>query len=591
VTEWMTYQVEINSKLRHFRQSMDVLLGSLNGTATLKNCCFYENETMDKIIDNINTISRDHGNQIGAPIKQSGQLGKDLDNILPRMKELVGKGFKNCCEKSQELLKNLEEKLKKQMEDLKNQLSDTKAQSSKEKEELERKLKASEDQMKELKERLQSFEKLLGETGKENTKCCSDQWHKVKDLDNQLNAAKTQAEANLNSVKNQMNFFKDTQRDQEAQIKDLKKTAEGRVEHIKRVTEMCKQSCEAGEDKGSEKPGSLTDMESKVERLEKLINDLSENIKKMGIPSTNPNINITVNSCQENAKTLKIIEDLLQQMLKSKNETGCCDRTACSKGENITNRIQDLEKQLQETKSEVDKCRYCCKDIKNLHSTADTLLNEVTLANKTYLDASADTEKKYRALKGRLDEALLKLEELKKTEQGCINSNKEDFQMNRKAQGAVVDKVRESLRQFQSQFREGTNPFKKVSDAFDEKLKTMTDDLAKKQQESAEFQKQFDNRLTALEERNKNDGKANNSKNRRLIRLDDKQGDLPENSEKDQAEVKRLSELETAVNDGQEKLKNLEDMVNACRVKCKEIDKMDDLIDKIEDLEKQAKNT
>lgn len=97
--------------------------------------------------------------------------------------------------------------------------------------------------------------------------------------------------------------------------------------------------------------------------------------------------------------------------------------------------------------------------------------------------------------------------------------------------------------------------------------------------------------MDALEYKLSIDNSSLNIANDRLKRLENLYESLRHDLDKAQQKFQILSNLDQMAKDAQSRLRKLEELVNQCRSKCSDIQKMDDLIDKIEDLEKVAKIT
>ncbi|KPU77940.1 uncharacterized protein Dana_GF28118 [Drosophila ananassae] len=536
VIGWVTYQMEINGKLKSFQQNLGTLQQNLNEKSSLKNCCFYENKTMDKIMDDINKISGANGNQIGEPLKASGDMGKDLDNILPRVKQVVAKGFKSCCENLQELLKKLEEDLKRQLEDLKRKL-DSSTGSSKDKEDLEKKLKDLEDLLKDLKDRLEKLDKKLAENSHSEQKCCAELDSKIRDLENQIKQMKNQSDDKAKDLENQLKGFKDKQQDQENQMKDLKKTVENRMEKVKDLTEKCEKSCDRGNN------DYLSDLEARFDQLDKLMKNVSKNIDNNHLGASDPNMVAKIKICEENAKSLQIIEALLKNLTNSR-----CDKNNDENCLQLNNRIKDMEQQKKGVVVDYNKLR-------------DQLMNKLAEL-----------------------EALIKKKEQEKPTQ-----NDKDLDQKIRTLQIEVTKIQETLKDIKNHLNDFSNLNKNQSDTMRIMFNKLTEELLQLKQKSGELETKIVLRVEDLENKLLNNTFSSNIANDRLQRMENLYESLRQDLDKAQKKFQILSNLDQMAKDAQSRLLKLEEPVNNCRGKCSQIEKMDDLIDKIEDLEKIAK--
>ncbi|XP_070136302.1 putative leucine-rich repeat-containing protein DDB_G0290503 [Drosophila bipectinata] len=582
VIGWITYQMEINGKLKNFQKNLGILNESLNEKASLKNCCFYENRTMEIIINDINKISRANGNQDGEPLKPTGDMGKDLDNILPRMKQIVSKGFKSCCKNLQEFMKKLEEDLQKQLEDLKKKLEST-TDNSKGKEDLEKKLKELQDHSNELKDRLEKLEKQLSEKENSESKCCAELDGKIKDLESQIKTAKNQADDKDKNLENKLKDFKDKQQDQETQMKDLKKIVENRVEKIKNLTLKCDTNCNPE----SGKNNNLSELESRFEKLENLILNISKNYDKSNSGSSNANVIVNIKVCEENAKTLQIIEQLLQNLINSKTQPN--NNESCIQ---LNNYINDLNEQKKHIEEKLEKSKSCCKAIKKLKEKTERLKIELKNSVEKYEKHINESDSNYNKLKDHLNEKLAQLEALiKNLTQGNPSQSNTDLYEKLKAIQTEVAKSQETLKEIQNQLKKLSNPSKNQTETINKKYNDLTDELLKQQQKFDELQNKIVLRVEALENKIIQEHSNSNNANERLKRLENLYDRLRQDLDKAQKKFQVLNNLEQLGKDAQNRIVKLEEFVNKCRSKCEQLNKLDDLIDKIEDLEKLAKVT
>ncbi|XP_032309906.1 probable DNA double-strand break repair Rad50 ATPase [Drosophila ananassae] len=578
VIGWVTYQMEINGKLKSFQQNLGTLQQNLNEKSSLKNCCFYENKTMDKIMDDINKISGANGNQIGEPLKASGDMGKDLDNILPRVKQVVAKGFKSCCENLQELLKKLEEDLKRQLEDLKRKL-DSSTGSSKDKEDLEKKLKDLEDLLKDLKDRLEKLDKKLAENSHSEQKCCAELDSKIRDLENQIKQMKNQSDDKAKDLENQLKGFKDKQQDQENQMKDLKKTVENRMEKVKDLTEKCEKSCDRGNN------DYLSDLEARFDQLDKLMKNVSKNIDNNHLGASDPNMVAKIKICEENAKSLQIIEALLKNLTNSR-----CDKNNDENCLQLNNRIKDMEQQKKDLDEKLEKSISCCKEIGELREKTTRLKIELQITTEKYEKHISGSDADYNKLRDQLMNKLAELEALiKKKEQEKPTQNDKDLDQKIRTLQIEVTKIQETLKDIKNHLNDFSNLNKNQSDTMRIMFNKLTEELLQLKQKSGELETKIVLRVEDLENKLLNNTFSSNIANDRLQRMENLYESLRQDLDKAQKKFQILSNLDQMAKDAQSRLLKLEEPVNNCRGKCSQIEKMDDLIDKIEDLEKIAK--
>lgn len=106
IAKWSDKQLKINDQLRNLQMVMSSIIVSINRTTSIEKCCFYENNSMALLIENVNEI--DPVNQI----ESSNDLSTNLKNILSKIKKIVVKAFNSCCEN----LRGTIEKAKREVE-------------------------------------------------------------------------------------------------------------------------------------------------------------------------------------------------------------------------------------------------------------------------------------------------------------------------------------------------------------------------------------------------------------------------------------------------------------------------------------------
>ncbi|XP_022211337.2 putative leucine-rich repeat-containing protein DDB_G0290503 [Drosophila obscura] len=564
IARWINQQVVVTGKLTRFNQRLGQLLQALNNTAPIEHCCFYEKTTMDKVMEYLNNLAEDQGSSVQGnwnPLKTSGELGQDLDNILAQMGKLISRDIKSCCDQLVKDLKKQEENLQNNLEEQRKKLEKANGEHGKAMGELQERQAELEKQLADLREQLEKFEEKLRKSGESfSAKCCAKLDEKLQDLESRATTAKNEGVDKAKEFEKKLDDLKDGQKGHEDKLNDIQRTISERKGNISNALDMCKENCGTGSNGGSN-PGT-SDLETKIEALKKLVKDLSTRIADLIPSDVSFDMKENIKSCQDIGKLLSNIETLLQQSMKGHNPAGQPAEISkegapsdLSDGK-FDGRIKDLERQVKELQTQVGRSRHCCKFLEGIGNDANQLKINVDKINETFTDHISDLEKKTGHLRKKVDEALGKIKKLvpHKGSGDGSGSGSDDLLMD-------IDRVKENL----------DNSTRDI-----ENLQTQLDNMM--------------GHISVLTKTVKDKFAMTEDLKTRLLQLEKVCEDLRKDVERALKLVQRIDDLEKRLDDALEKQKQLEIQVNSCLAKCKTLDSIDDLIDRIEDLEKVAKS-
>ncbi|SPP76061.1 probable DNA double-strand break repair Rad50 ATPase [Drosophila guanche] len=555
IARWINHRVVVTGKLTRFNQHLGQLLLALNDTAPIERCCFYEKATMDKIMVYLNGIAKHKGiseklQVQGSSLKSSGELGQDLDNILNQMGKLIRRNLKSCCDQLAEDLKQQEADLQKQLEELRKKLENSNGKHGKTMGELQKKEAVLEKQLEDSRAQLEKFEEQLMKSGDSFiAKCCARLDKKLQDLERQATTVKNEGIEKAKELEKKLDDLKDGQKDQEVKLNDIQKTISKISENISNATDMCAEKC--GSRSNDESNPGTSDLENRIEAVKKKVNYLSKRIADL-IPSEGI-VKENIKSCQDIGKILVKIETLLQQAVKGKNPSGKSSKNEISShltDDKLKIRVEDLEKQVNKLHIEVGRSRHCCKFLDGIGNDSDELKLNVDKLNVTFTDHISDLEKKAELLRKSMDEALEKIKKLGTHKASVNGSGSGDLQMDIDRLQQNLDNSTRDIESLQTQLDKIMGHISVLTKTIKDKF-VMTEDLKI-----------------------------------RLLRLEKVCEDLKKDVEKDMKLVKRIDDLEKRLHNALEKQKTLEIQVKSCLTKCSAMNSIDDLIDRIEDLEK-----
>ncbi|KRF98277.1 uncharacterized protein Dwil_GK27389 [Drosophila willistoni] len=549
IARWINDQVVRTDKLKHFNRHLGKLIQSLNDSETKEHCCFYEKLTMSRIFENINKLA----NETARPNKE---LGKDLDQILKMIKNLLSKDMKTCCEQLYEALIKLELNFQKQLNDLKKSTEQNNENRNQQRDKLKKEQTELEKQIKDLSSHLVNMEKQVKDNESTATNCCNKSEDKIKQLNDTIQAERKAIEDEANNLKNQINHLTENQSEQNNSINNATQTVNSRTESIESALKKCELS-----ETASDQLKNSSVLEKRIQELEDITKILSDRISNNG--SITP-------VCQ------KIEEDMLQ----FRNLTAKLQKVQKKGNEYLQNKVQKLENQMEISKG-------CCDKIQKLEDNAIKIRNDITTMNTSYNEHIKGLESRLEELKNRLDEALMKV-------------SKENDSKN----GNDRNELSQSIKDLQQQLNDAKNELKQISHHKNEteaqielfiencnkKFSELNNSIIAEVKANNELIEEFEIRLDKIDERLKHQNHSMLDLVKRINHLETHLEILNKNIARVQELQNRKDDLQKLIKDELNKIANLQAQVSACVVKCKKMNQVDDLIDRIEDLEKIAKN-
>ncbi|XP_037720432.1 GRIP and coiled-coil domain-containing protein 2 [Drosophila subpulchrella] len=579
ISSWMKEQLNLNSRLRHFQRDLDFILSSLNKTTSPKMCYFYEENTLKLVINQLNAIQGGSGTQIGQ-LESNGDLESSLEIILPQIRNLVPKGIQSCCENFGKFIKKIKDDLGKRVKALKRKLKEVHSGNSKENDALQKKLKDLENQIEETKRSLEMLQKQMGDND-ENTKCCSKLGEEIQDLDNKLRTMKSEAVEKTHKLDNQLKNLKDKQGNGDEIITIIKQNIEDGAENIKNILSQCDKNCVNKNSSEDKNLGNkyLFDLEKKTENLQMLVETLSKKFGDLDIQGST-NLSVTLNTCLENGETFSKIQSHLQYLEKQRNEI-CSEgspggsgsgvsvaKPNCSSIERLKKHFKELQKEGETLRRDLKKFSKCCEKIDDLNLQVARLESLLKEMNQTYNDHLKDNSNQIDAIRKSMDDSLKKL--------GTNNQqqNSEDLQEQMSDLKKVLDQARikfEILKDRQDRLL--------IKKELTENSTYSPDEFAGLKKDFEEFNKDVDGKLKDLDLLKKKKKDA-------MAPLQKFKNEVSQDLDKIKKRLSGSDDLGKQVKDQIEDQKKQANLMLDCKNRCMNIDKMDDLIDRVEDMEK-----
>ncbi|EDW68994.2 putative leucine-rich repeat-containing protein DDB_G0290503 [Drosophila virilis] len=583
IARWINEQVVRNAKLTSLNQQLGKLLDALHTKRPEQigdeHCCFYEKDTMEKILKDMTSLSASSGIGVGKPLESSGDIGKDLDSILDRMKMLIGKDTKTCCDQLTDNLKAMEADLAKQLSELNRKFNEQIEDNTRNRDELKAKEADLERKLKDIAQRIEQLEQKQKDNKAEAEKCCKELNSRVDELNQQLEKAQAETQRKANELKKELKDLQDKQKEQQDQINNIQVESERRIGNIKLIKEKCDKTCEINKLESQLLQGNSTENSplAKITQLEQAVNEHKEQLEKL------VKLAASISHCRQFYDELKKMETTVQE-LEKQNTPEPQDMNNCPG--------------LDELKAEVNRAKACCKNVDRLSKDLEQLQQNVDQMGANYGDHIAKLEAALKDLQRRLNEALDKLNSassttVKPTTDG-IDAQAVD-ELIKQLQGKLAA-TNDLLSVIQKNLDDNENKLNEIKDDLIKKYDELAKLNAERQKDAQEFKNRAEQRLNELE---KLLLKSNNNNHNDPVKLDDKIVQRLTDLEKQHKKLRkdtdkileleqRIAELEARLKDALENLHENDAELNKCLNSCKGLDKLDDLIDRIEDLEKIA---
>lgn len=355
------------------------------------------------------------------------------------------------------------------------------------------------------------------------------------------------------------------------------------------------------------------------ERVNQLEVDLTMQIK-LKFENLKPNqmeIELRAKYTEMEMHIKEIIERLSKlehQQNKVETELIKPDETCCQTAEH---KIHELEKQWQESNKKIDNnilklegtikiqletiikmnetknsLKECLSNAKNI-SLIEEVVKELKIQIKILQDDAAkkcDNEEKLQIeLKFKIEKVLglcKKIEDCRKE----IESNANNINANIEL---VTSKITEIEHQINILNKNGPNnddDLKDLEKKLDEKLQELEKYILDRKKASAKFQMDIDLRIDKLQlQISTNNEEQISDIMQKLNRLEKRLDKLTKDKETSADLATQIEDLEDQLKQANKKLRDKNALIDDCTASCKNLDKLNDLIDKIEDFEKQLK--
>ncbi|KAH8365475.1 hypothetical protein KR093_001175, partial [Drosophila rubida] len=573
ITNWINEQVLRNAKLTRFNQRLKELLDAVNANHTNSmekgHCCFYEKNALDKVFADITMLSEKYNIAGGTALKASGDIGKDLDQILDRLKQLAGKDLKSCCDQITDKLKELEADFAKKLKDLQNKLNENQEDEDNQANKLEDTEQELKNKLEQLKEQMAQLEKkqLDNTKNSENGTCCKELEGKITELKAQVEAKKS--EKFEKELEKALKDLMQKQKKQDDKVNDINEELKKNAVNVQQALENCKKQC-GHEEKGNETIGKMNKENEnydskKLDDLEKKIQALADNHKKLNDMLANGT------QCKQptnNATKTEEAQKGLKRNMQLPDSKSTCDNQ----------QMADL--------AQIEKARKCCKDIEKLDKENEELRENIEKMNKSYTGHITQLSDEIKQLQDSLKEALRKPENSHQQENGKENNKDPEISKNPQLD-KQLEEINKKIEEIQKMILGNANKLKDAEQKSNKELEKLSDRLENQKNASEKFEKNAEERFNALNSK----GNTSNpvDKADRLDRLEKEQNQLSEDIDKALELQKRVEDMEKQLREAINTLQSSKPEVDQCSIKCKQLDNMDNLIDRIEDLEMKAK--
>ncbi|KAH8234827.1 hypothetical protein KR032_003750, partial [Drosophila birchii] len=546
-------------------------------------CDFYEKDSIQSIFENVEKIIDLNSNKSKEIPKISGNLAKDLSQIIPLFKNIVPKGLKKqeCCEELAEYLKEIVENLQDKWEDLKINIS---KKIDKDKTKIKEKL---QDNQEDLGEQLEDVQLQLEHIQEESVskfkpKCCSKFYRKINNLQNELNNVTTDANDNNQEFGTKLKKINEKLRSQDKRSTEVSETVGKREKNIKEMVEKL-------ENKTIGSNCSENELEDRISQME-------NRVKEQEIKVVSSASNININLCQENGEKLAKIEYELENILKYRNKQGnegtgnsISEKEGFEKAgsgnldgsppETTEDSIKKLLAEAEKLRESLRNSDLCCEKTDYLQGLGEKLLKSTDQLNQTYDENIKNNALDLNNIESLLKNATDKLESITNDRQSQKKSNQneaegEDLKKQLTNIQSELDKAKADFKNLQNKLNALPNSKNRpinsnnynLNDNFKEELKKFNENWLK-----------TDKRLRLLEE---------STAGKSLARLLES---LQQQINKSESEIGRLENLDQSHYANMKKLTNLENQVTFCQNSCNDLDLINDLLDDIEDTERFLK--
>ncbi|EDW17763.2 uncharacterized protein Dmoj_GI12461 [Drosophila mojavensis] len=601
IKSWINEQILTNAKLTSFNLNLGKMLEAINSTnpnqAGEEHCCFYENRTMNTVFAGLGNLSAISDTPNVNPLEATGDLGKDLDIILDQMKAISSKKMKTCCEQLAENLKAVEADLLNKLEELRKKMKQQHGDVNSQTNELKQKQTDLENQLKNVTNRIEQLEKQQNVNKEEAAKCCKELNDKVNELKTQLEQAKAEASEKAKQLEKDINDLNQKQQEHANKLNILQKETEKQMTIISQTTRVCIDNCGSGTGgsgigggtgngtgngtgtgTGSGSGSGSTDNEAllnRIKELEKLISNLIDKFNQLS------NITTAIANCSK-------IESELNQIHNILNQLG--NQTAVAPGNNNCPSLVELQ-------TEIEKAKQCCKKIDELSQKLDNMMKQIEELNNKYTNHVTQLETSLSQVQEQLDNTLAQLQNMSITTQTCPNGNGtangtqtlDDRITNLQNQ---LNSLKKILSITQINLNNNEAKLIQVEKTLQEKWREFQMINADRLRNASEFKEQMENRLNELQLLlSNNSSKPDQNLIERIIKLEKLHEEMRVDIERILKLEKMFSDLENQLQATLQKLQDNDAKFKECALRCSKLDELNDLIDRLEDVEKLVLST
>lgn len=344
-----------------------------------------------------------------------------------------------------------------------------------------------------------------------------------------------------------------------------------------------------------------------ITKINEKVNNPKPNIDKIDLQAKHTKMEMQI----------KEFNERLNVLMKRQNAVGTLkpDETCCLVAESKLNKIEDQLREgnkkievniyslqqiikvqeetlsrMNDTKKSLNECKLNAKNITIIEELVSKLRIELKIKDDNVAKSCNDSSKKQTeiefeiksvfALCTKFDECHREIDSVSYT----INDNIE----------LIKTKVAQMESQLNSIQKTGPVEHKELTDLKNKQeksLKELDTHISDRKEAGAKFQRTIDQRLTDLEiQLSKNNDEDLNDIMLKLKLLEKRFERQNKNKDIPPELAAQIDDLENQIKEANKKLKDKKAIIDDCTAKCKNLDKLNDLIDLIEDFEKKLKD-
>ncbi|XP_017840100.1 coiled-coil domain-containing protein 57 [Drosophila busckii] len=422
LNSWFNDQVTRNAKLTRLNQRLKQLLTALHSNESLEReqCCFYEQHIMQRVFVQINALGKGKTENFVMPLLQTtGEMGKDLVNIMKRMKLMSQTATKDCCENTSQDLLKLQEQLKQQLEE---------------------------------------FEQSINAQIKDFPKCCRDMQERLQQYNVELKSVKTQTANKESELELKLKELQVKQIAQADSIKDIKEKLAERAQSMQTVLQNCEKNCGSQMQTDAVLDAQVAPNAQQCQKFEQQqtelqlkLQTLEAKLKELQKPQSRTEI-----------KVLRSDIDKLQSNMQQLQQETATAKDCCKHIDKMEKNMLEMNLQMQNMNnsynSHMQLVNADVDSLKQRLNTALEKLNELHAKAANVADSAEYIELKRRVdnLDTKLKDALADLD-IAKLELKQVSKKLEDTQANANAQlqklTATTDAQHLAAKEFKAEAR------------------------------------------------------------------------------------------------------------------------------------------